>query len=154
LIQQQAMKLYAEIQQACKAARERKAALRMLLEAEELQSYLRCAFDHFGQTLSEPFDFVKASFFNNPRTLNFGENILKLVKIMAEQEEKKKKNPDARIDPRAMFSKLSPMLASCIMADSVRNKVKGKKPQRMQIRNLLTRSQVLPIAFSLSTRNT
>jgi hypothetical protein len=55
----------------------------MLLDAEELQSYLQCAFDHFALTLERPFDFVVASFSNSPIPLDFGGNILKLaIKIM------------------------------------------------------------------------
>lgn len=62
--------------------RERKRSLRMLLNAVELQSYLHCAFDHFALTLDEAFDFVQASFLNNPIPMNFGGNILRLVSDM------------------------------------------------------------------------
>jgi hypothetical protein len=51
----------------------------MLLNAVELQSYLHCAFDHFALTLEEAFDFVQASFLNNPIPMDFGGNILRLV---------------------------------------------------------------------------
>jgi hypothetical protein len=117
LIQKQTEKLYTEIQRGCQVSRERKAALRMLLNAEELQSYLQCAFDHFARTLDDAFDFVQASFFNNPIPLDFGGNILKLAINMMEQKE--------HTDARSIFDKLSYMVASCIMQDSVRHNIKG-----------------------------
>lgn len=118
IIQEQTEKLYGEVERGCEVARERKAELRMLLDAEELQSYLQYAFDHFAQTLDVAFDFVQASFFNSPIPLDFGGNILKLAINMVEQE-----TDDA--DARAIFSRLSYMVASCIMLDSVRHKIKG-----------------------------
>ncbi|KAF2465550.1 FabD/lysophospholipase-like protein [Lindgomyces ingoldianus] len=117
LVQSQTDKLYQEIQTACIAARTRKAELRMLLDAGELQSYLQFAFEHFSARLDVPFDFVQASFLNNPIPSDFGGSILKLAIRMVEQED----DPDARV----IFSKLSCMVASCIMLDSVRHKIKG-----------------------------
>src|SRR5438045_8905726 len=107
--------MYMEIQRGCQVSRERKAALRMLLNAEELQSYLQCAFDHFARTLDVAFDFVEASFFNNPIPLDFGGNILKLAINMMEQE--------THSEARLIFNKLSDMVASCIMQDSDRYNV-------------------------------
>lgn len=79
LIQSQVIKLYSQIKLACDVARERKAELRMLLDADELISYLHFAFDHFAKDLDTPFDFVQASLNNSPIPLNFGGNILKLA---------------------------------------------------------------------------
>lgn len=79
-MEEQVLKLYGAINTGCKAVRERKRSLRMLLNAVELQSYLHCAFDHFALTLDEAFDFVQASFLNNPIPMNFGGNILRLVR--------------------------------------------------------------------------
>ncbi|OCK84171.1 hypothetical protein K432DRAFT_289452 [Lepidopterella palustris CBS 459.81] len=118
LIQQQTERLYEGIQRSCRLARERKRELRMLLDAEELQSYLQYAFDHFAQTIDVAFDFVQASFFNSPIPLDFGGNILKLAINMVEQEK-----GDA--DARTIFSRLSYMVASCILLDSVRHKILG-----------------------------
>jgi hypothetical protein len=117
LIQEQIGKLYTEIKQGCQVSKERKAALGMLLNAEELQSYLQCAFDHFARTLDVAFDFVQASFFNNPIPLDFGGNILKLAINMMEQKK--------HTSGRSIFDKLSNMIASCIMQDSVRHNIKG-----------------------------
>ncbi|CAI6249812.1 unnamed protein product [Periconia digitata] len=118
LIEEQVKQLYVGIHTACVASRTRKAQLRMLLDAEELQSYLQCAFDHFALTLDSPFDFVQASFSNSPIPLDFGGNILKLaINFMHVWENK--------ADIRIIFQELSYMVASCIMLDSVRNKNKG-----------------------------
>ena len=59
LIQDQIRKLHTNIKLACDFARERKAELRMLLDADELQPYLQFAFDHFARDLDSPFDFVQ-----------------------------------------------------------------------------------------------
>jgi hypothetical protein len=118
LIQEQIHKLYKEVCLGCKKSRERKESLRMLLDAEELQSYLQCAFDHFARTLDVAFDFVQASFFNSPIPLNFGGNILKLAINMMDLNEHKTAS--------SIFDKLSSMVASCIMQDSVRHGIKGK----------------------------
>jgi hypothetical protein len=117
LIQEQVEKLYLEIRRGCGKSIEQKAALRMLLDAEELQSYLQCAFDHFARTLDVAFDFVEASFFNSPIPLDFGGNILKLAINMMEQED----HPNGI----SIFEKLSYLVASCIMLDSARHNIKG-----------------------------
>lgn len=128
-------KLYDSILNACTAARQRKAELRMLLDTEELQSYLQCAFDHFACTLDTPFDFVQASFSNSPIPLDFGGNILKLAINMMEVWKNK-------ADARTIFQELSYMVSSCIMLDSARNKIRGvlnmvvlRSPRLIQARN-------------------
>lgn len=92
----------------------------MLFDAEELQSYLDCAFDHFARTLDAPFDFVQASLANSPIPLNFGGNILKLaINLMDVWKDE--------ADARTIFEELSYMVASCIMLDLARNKNKGTR---------------------------
>lgn len=119
LISAQVAKLYSEINSANDVSRQNKRAVRMLLEADELQPYLQFAFDHFACNLDTPFDFVKASFTNNPIPLDFGGNILKLaINIMDVYENK--------LDGRVIFKELSVMVASCIMLDSARHRTKGE----------------------------
>jgi len=90
----------------------------MLLDAEELQSYLQCAFDHFAQSLDHPFDFVQASFSNSPIPLDLGGNILKLaINVMRVWEN--------RIHIEVIFEEISYMVASCIMLDAARKKSLG-----------------------------
>ena len=90
----------------------------MLLDADELQPYLQFAFDHFACDLDNPFDFVQASFTHSPIPLDFGGNILKLAIRLMEVWENE-------IDGPTIFSELSYMVASCIMLDSARSKIRG-----------------------------
>ena len=120
LIQGQIVKLYSHIKIDCDFARERKAELRMLLDANELQPYLQFAFDHFARDLESPFDFVQASFVNSPIPLDFGGNILKLALNLMEVWENK-------LDADAIFKELSYMVASCIMLDAARSRIWGTK---------------------------
>ena len=121
LIQSQVEKLYNYITVACDIARVRKAELRMLLDADELQPYLHYAFDHFACDLDSPFDFVQASFTNSPIPLDFGGNILKLAINLMEEW----KNV---ADVHIIFTELSYMVASCIMLESARSKIRGQSP--------------------------
>jgi hypothetical protein len=90
----------------------------MLLDADELQPYLQTAFDHFASNLDTPFDFVQASFSNSPIPLDFGGNILKLAINLMEVWKNK-------ADGSTIFVELSYMVASCIMLDSARHKIRG-----------------------------
>lgn len=120
LIDTQMRKLYTNIQLASAKARRSKGALRMLLDAEELQSYLQFAFDHFACKLDTAFDFVQASFTNSPIPLDFGGNILKLAIVLMEVWKNEADGP-------SIFTELSYMVASCIMLDSARHKIRGKQ---------------------------
>jgi hypothetical protein len=93
----------------------------MLLDAEELQSYLQCAFDHFARSLDHPFDFIQASFSDSPIPLDFGGNILKLAINMMHVWKNK-------LEANMIFQELSYIVASCIMFDSARKKNLGMLP--------------------------
>ena len=90
----------------------------MLLNVEEFQPYLQYAFDHFAETLDRPFDFVQASLIHSPIPLDFGGNILKLA-IATMQAWKNE------LDGPRLFGELSYIVASCIMLDSARRKLRG-----------------------------
>jgi hypothetical protein len=118
LITSQITKLSETIRSKSEAARERKARLRMLLDADEFQPYLQTAFDHFAENLDTPFDFVQASFANSPIPNNFGGNILKLaIHMMTTWGELR--------SPLFIFEELSVVVASCIMLDATRQKIRG-----------------------------
>ena len=90
----------------------------MLLDADDMQPYLQYAFDHFACDLDTPFDFVQASFTNSPIPSNFGGNILKLaINIMEAWRDE--------ADGRTIFKELSYIVASCIMLESARHKIRG-----------------------------
>jgi hypothetical protein len=114
-------------------ARERKSNLRMLLDAEGLQSYLQDAFDHYSRSLHVPFDFVQASFLHNPIPSNFGSSILKLAIGMAKEE----KSPDAR----TIFNKLGNLVASYIMLDAVRYNTLGILFTKVEFRVMFPNSR-------------
>lgn len=119
LISDQLGKLYQEIVKDCMESRSSKRRVRMLLDSDELQPYLQYAFDHFSNHLETPFDFVKASFLNNPIPRDFGGNILKMaIQVMHVGED--------MLDGASIFKELSPLVASCIMLDSARHRTKGE----------------------------
>lgn len=89
----------------------------MLLDADELQHYLQFAFDQFACNLDTPFDFVKASFTNSPIPPTFGGNILKLAINLMEVW-------GNEVDGQTLFVELSYMVASYIMLDSGRHKIR------------------------------
>jgi hypothetical protein len=98
----------------------------MLLNSDELQPYLQYAFDHFSRDLETPFDFVQASFSNNPIPANFGGYILKLaINIMEVWKD--------HLDGPNIFKELSFMVASCIMLDSARHRTLGPAEKASQI---------------------
>ena len=92
----------------------------MLLDTDELQPYLQFTFDHFACDLDSPFNFIQASFINSPIPFNFGGNILKLAINLMEVWEN-------QIDGRILFTELSYMVASYIMLDSARSKIRGRQ---------------------------
>ncbi|ORY63334.1 acyl transferase/acyl hydrolase/lysophospholipase [Pseudomassariella vexata] len=117
LMAEQIEQLYSGTLSACIAARMARNRVRMLLDVEDLHSYLQEAFNHYSGTLESPFDFVQASFRNSPIPPDFGGNILKLaLSVMGNYP---------KMDARRIFSELSYMVASCIMLDSARHKNKG-----------------------------
>lgn len=118
LMKDQMGKLYQQISYSTDAAMRSKRDLRMLLDGDELQTYLQFAFDHFSNNLDQAFDFVQASFIYNPIPSDFAGNILKLAVSMMEIWQDK-------LDGEGIFRELSHMVASCIMLDSARNKTRG-----------------------------
>jgi predicted acylesterase/phospholipase RssA len=125
LIHDQCKRLYEEITGACRRSRASKHQTRMLLNADQLQPYLQYAIDHFCRDLDTPFDFVQASFANNPIPPDFGGNILKLaINIMEVWRDK--------LDGPHIFKELSFMVASCIMLDSARHRTLGPAEKLFQ----------------------
>jgi predicted acylesterase/phospholipase RssA/energy-coupling factor transporter ATP-binding protein EcfA2 len=118
LIFDQIQRLHKEIATACEQSRIGKHKVRMLLNSDDLQPYLRYAFDHFSKYLDSPFDFVQASFTRKPIPSDFGGNILKLaINIMQVWQDK--------LNGPRIFKELSYLVASCIMLDSARHRTLG-----------------------------
>jgi hypothetical protein len=122
LIRVQVEKLYGEISIACEASQENKKRQRMLLSSTDLQSYLQFAFDWFSSVLDTPFDFIQASFINNPTPLDFQSNITNLAfKLMHAN----KWTTDTKLMVKPLFEGLSFMVGSCIMLEATRLKLHG-----------------------------
>ncbi|KAK7557627.1 hypothetical protein IWX91DRAFT_110775 [Phyllosticta citricarpa] len=119
LIQRQVGTLHNAIREACLAARHQRADLRMLLDVNEFQCYLECAFDHFARELYKPFDFVQASRLHSPIPFSFGGNILKLALKMAELWRDK-------TNAKQIFDEIRYVVASAIMFDVTRTKKRGR----------------------------
>lgn len=126
LIYEQVKKLHGCIEDACDQSRERKGQLRMLLDANELQTCLQFAFDHFACRLDIPFDFVQATFSNSPIYRKFGANILKLAINIMDTWQNIASGP-------IIFTELSYMVASCIMLDSARHGIKGEQSAMIRL---------------------
>lgn len=113
----------------CKESRDKKSQLRMLLDVEDLQSYLSHAFNHFSGDLERPFDFVEASLANSPILSNFGGNILKFVLcVMGAFQDS--------LLPGNVFETLSPVVASCIALDTARQGIPGKSAGSILLEHL------------------
>ena len=122
LIRKQVERLYGEILRSCDETYEKKRKQRMLLSSTELQSYLQFAFDWFCNTLEQPFDFMQASFINNPTSSDFQSNITNLAcKLM--QINNWTTDTQSMVEP--LFEGLSFMVGSCIMLEATRLELNG-----------------------------
>lgn len=121
LIKDQVAKLYHEIVRACNVSHDQKKKKRMLLSFIDLQPYLSYAFDWFCDGLDRPFDFLLASYANNPVPEDFGDHILKLVinGMLVNRWDA----TDTEI--LTIFHGLSYMIGSCIMLDCARERSLG-----------------------------
>ena len=115
IAQQQIGTLHALISQNCRQSFHTKQNARMLLNAGELNSYLRRVFHHFTDTLHIPFDFVQAALSRTPVPSSFGAHILQLCATLSARLPSRKKELVLE-----MFENLSFMLASCIILDCSR----------------------------------
>lgn len=122
LMDRQATKLFNLIKERCSASHLIKKQIRMLANAEMLQVYLHASFDHFTRDLESPFDFVKEALRHNPVPRSFEGNILNLAVSMKNHSE----SEVLRHDARRIFLRLAPMVASCIMFDTVRQRILGR----------------------------
>jgi len=129
LVNSQVERLNFQIQKRCSEAQENRKRLRITLNVEELQAAFSMGFDHFSNHLDEPFDFVELSWNSNPIPKDFGGNILRLA--LAIKEDLKMANPSGR----EIFQHLGNMVASCIMLDCVRHRIKGlSQPYHVSLR--------------------
>ena len=130
LMNQQVKRLQDQISFCCQGSHEGKIQARRDLNAEELGDCLQSGLDHFTSTLAEPFDFLDHSWSRNPIPSGFEGNILRLaLKIHRRQ---------SYFRGSDIFGHLSNMVASCIMLDFVRHRMKGEQGHSILIFVALT----------------
>jgi hypothetical protein len=105
--------LYSVIINCCKDSHETKMERNMLPDVDEFGLYLSLAFDHFSESLDEPFDFVAASLKYQPVPDSMQDNMKRFVFAIGETQGMR-----GRISE--LFTMLTPMIASCLMLDSAR----------------------------------
>ncbi|KAK3934638.1 hypothetical protein QBC46DRAFT_347432 [Diplogelasinospora grovesii] len=129
-LEEQAGKLYHEIQSTCHASHSSKRQARMRMNADELDELFQAAFEHFSKTLDAPFDLVEAARKNTSIPRDFGGNVTKLAVAVRDVLQKKLSQEGRRGGGRAdnnsgepqvavkdIFEPLSLMVASCYATD-------------------------------------
>lgn len=118
LMHEQCGVLYKAIFKCCEESMETKKERRMLPDADEFGLYISLAFDHFSESLELPFDYVEASLKHQPPPVSLADNIINFARMIA--------NQDPQLQIAQLFTKLAPMVASCLMLDSARKQRMGK----------------------------
>ncbi|KAM5355310.1 hypothetical protein ACJ41O_001956 [Fusarium nematophilum] len=118
-IDEQIGKLYDTINRKCALSHAQKKRIRMLLNAEMLPRYVNSAYDHFSRRLDEPFDFAEEARRHAPLPQDFSGHILNLMLSMYNSYDRR----NGRV--RAMFTKLSRPIASCVILAATRDKTQG-----------------------------
>ena len=118
LMDRQIKNLHNQIAFCCRGSHEGKLQARRDLNADELGECLQSGLDHFTHFLDIPFDFLEFSWGLNPIAPGFGGNILRLAIAI--------KNCRRLWSGEDIFKHLGHMVASCIMLDYVRHRIKGE----------------------------
>ena len=122
-------KLHRTITDRCHQSFMDKQRARMLSNADQLNTYIQCAFDHFARRLERPFDFVEVSLKNHPIPRDLGGHILQLAIAIQRQ---------CGVENGAwIFERLSTMVASCVLLDCRKRPGKIIVPQ-FKVDNMLT----------------
>lgn len=121
LMNEQAGKLTDLIRDRANVSHQRKRRVRMLATPEKMQFYLHAAFDHFTQDLDTPFDFIKETLKHSPISRNFEGNILNLALAVRDRAS----NVQIRSKGENIFRAMVPIIASCVMFDTVRQNLLG-----------------------------
>jgi hypothetical protein len=122
LMNDQAEKLANLIKDRCRVSHLRKKKVRMLSNPEKLHFYLQAAYDHFTKDLDTPFDFVKEALRHSPVSRNFEGNILNLALAIKDRSS----NTLIRNNAQQIFRAMGPIIASCVMFDTVRQNLLGE----------------------------
>ena len=112
LIHNQYTKLYEEIRRASDISAERRETLGLLMSSEELEVYLRYAFEHFSGNGTEPFNFLDAAIRNNPIAATFADHIIKVAVLLMKRTTSQ--------PGKQLFKELAPLVASSIFLSATR----------------------------------
>ncbi|KAH8677541.1 hypothetical protein BX600DRAFT_430886 [Xylariales sp. PMI_506] len=130
LMNEQAGKLADLIKVRAAQSHQRKRRVRMLATPEKLQFYLQAAFDHFTKDLDTPFDFIKETLRHNPVSRNFEGSILNLALAIRDHTS----NTKIKNSARQIFRAMVPIIASCVMFDTVRQNLLGTASRLLEDR--------------------
>jgi len=120
LVHKKVKQLYESISIACLASLDARNRARMVLDAQDLECYMRDAFSVFAESFEASFDFGKTLLRNSPIPAGFGGNISKLLLAITNKWKDIRK-----VSADQILTELSYMVASCIMLDVARHKNKG-----------------------------
>ncbi|KAK6502557.1 hypothetical protein TWF506_003137 [Arthrobotrys conoides] len=126
LMQKQVSQLYLEIKAGVMRSHGLKLERRMLMNSMALQFHLQSAYDHFANSLSTPFDFVKSTFAHSPIPPDFSGSILKL--ILSVRKQVPRRIELGRLvagQMEVLFGNVASMVASCILLDISRQQYLG-----------------------------
>lgn len=109
LMNDQVRKLHTEISERARESQIAKRKVRMLANSDDLQLYLRFAFNHFARYEKVPLNFIELALRINPIPSGLQGNMLKLAIAIMEG--------NSSFVVRNIFQYLSIVVASCIMRD-------------------------------------
>lgn len=118
LIDEQIGKLQEIIASKCAVSHAHKKKIRMLLNAEKLPQYVDAAYDHFSQKLDEPFDFAEEARRHAESPVDFSGHIFILICSLY-------RNLNAAGNPESLLTRMTRLLASCVMLDATREDTQG-----------------------------
>ena len=119
LIDRQVKKLQEAISTCCRGSHRYKVRMHRDLNADELGECLQSGLDHFTSSLYTPFDFLAFNWSLNPIPPGLDGNILRLALLIHYHR--------PQFGGTEIFQNLSHMVASCIMLDYVRDRIRGKR---------------------------
>lgn len=119
LLDRQRQQLHKVITDCCTMSFQDKQERELLTDVDEFGLYLSLAFDHFSETLDEPFNFVEASLKRSPSSNSLADDLLTFASHFASFI-----GLEGQI--LKLFKYLTPFVASCILLESVRKQRIGR----------------------------
>jgi len=124
LFQRQYQQLNSAIIEATEQAKCKRIQAGLLMNNQQLATYLNDAFKHYSSNLFEPFNFLQSAFRRRPVEADFQSHILQAAHLLIHIQPSEK-----QLTARHTFCELAPLMASSILLDLCR---KGY-PQRCML---------------------